>query len=670
MTDNIDRSFNTSITNPVSPNNKPSETKTVQSHGTNYSNSIPKKTDIKPLAEIITNTVVEKSNHNFTQRTKDNINASIDQEGKVHVTQMYNKQGQKVDIEVFPEGKSHNILASLGNTDPRFNVEVKSKSAASEGEKSHADSSRAFLKQGSDIIEVDINELSNKLLINKEKLIKIINGLYEKNGVRFESLDQYINAHEVKFKNIAKIMNDYERICSNIGVQSYSATLMKVIKEFHKAGLEDEIKPKPNNITLKAKYKFEQNQILVDPNQNQVKVVAKKDKDSGIVKVTLLELNNLNVLGAGSFGTVYKVLQMDTNTLMALKAPHNDIGPQRLRKASKDIQNEYNLIKEIHANGIEVGIQKPMHAIYNMSNGGTAYVTDLYEKGNALSYIRSEEFKTLPLGSRLNLCLQLAKGEEALERHKIFNPDQKLENLLVDGNNVFIGDFGPAEHFNPADRRDPNDWIISDHYKPPNDLKTGVGFKTSVYHNGLMMYGLLVGKMPYTINSTNNWTVNIEESFDQESMRQLGYPEELINLVKAMCSHNSIDRPTNKTVLTTLDKIVNDHPELKDKLAAVPQAAQPVNQNKVDIAQNKVNIEHNKDTVAQPVDEPSSGVLSSAPGSPEGTIPPEPGYPPEPKSSGVISSSPGTPEPKSSGMISSGPASAESMISSRPETPI
>jgi serine/threonine protein kinase len=92
-------------------------------------------------------------------------------------------------------------------------------------------------------------------------------------------------------------------------------------------------------------------------------------------------------------------------------------------------------------------------------------------------------------------------------------------------------------------------------------MKTEVSFKTAVYQIGLVMHGLLAGRLPTITNDGGNMNVVINE----KSMKR--YPEKLVALVSSMCALNPADRPSPQEVFRELSAIKRDHPELNEILA-------------------------------------------------------------------------------------------------------
>jgi serine/threonine protein kinase len=549
--------------------------KKAHSGGVEYSNSSPTN---KPSnaesekAQSVADKSLKKSvdheesnkHHTVTQESKDQVSSSIDDKGKVYILPSYTKEGKPVVGKTLDKGRTFNLLDEENHS---YDVEIVSKRKMEEGENflTHATENTAYLVSKDDdghsyIYEVNLTELSDKLLMNKDKLRTIINGQYSKNGQQFTGLGSYLRVHMGKFDKLAQIHEEYGKLYSKIKDQPYSATLLKVVKEFHKKDLGED---NSLNVRLGDKYKR-------DGSSDPIAIVA--TKTAGDLKVTLKDYSYQ--LGSGSYGVVYNVFQLDTNTNMALKRTHGNLLPKEFERASNDIFNEYKMLKYIHSDGIKIGIQKPLHVCHAFTDNSLGYISDIYDRGSGIRYVMSDEYKNLPTKVKLNFCLQILEGEVALADKNILHTDKNLNNTLVDGENICIADFGDAQEFDPKNPPDPKSLIITPDHKPLNDIKNGVSLKTPIYQDGLMLYGLLTrGGFPYPVNAIN-FLVTPGEPFDSQPLIDRGYPQELIDLVKSMCAHNAVDRPSALEARDALKAIMQKYPDIEEKIVVQPPKTQ------------------------------------------------------------------------------------------------
>lgn len=118
-------------------------------------------------------------------------------------------------------------------------------------------------------------------------------------------------------------------------------------------------------------------------------------------------------------------------SLLVIKAPK-----EGCFKSKQLVQSEVKILRKIHSLGISKGVEKEKIVFYNnkflMS---WRYSTDLLR------------CKSLKFEQILNGFADILEAVNALHRHKIFHGDIKPENIFVEKDELFLGDFGGSVDF-------------------------------------------------------------------------------------------------------------------------------------------------------------------------------------------------------------------------------
>lgn len=156
----------------------------------------------------------------------------------------------------------------------------------------------------------------------------------------------------------------------------------------------------------------------------------------------------LKLLGKGGMGSVYKVLDTQTNTVLALKLLHQKISEDA--SALKRFEQEANAAAQLdHPNLV------PIYA-NGVTESGNAYLVMEYIEGENLACLIESEGSLLEQRA-LNIFSQICEAISYAHEHKIIHRDIKPSNILLtrtsDGNEtVRVVDFGIAKTISSNNR--------------------------------------------------------------------------------------------------------------------------------------------------------------------------------------------------------------------------
>ncbi len=212
--------------------------------------------------------------------------------------------------------------------------------------------------------------------------------------------------------------------------------------------------------------------------------------DSGVfMSLIALHYEFKEKIGTGSFGTVYRVEDIATNNIFAIKLfdkiPIEDIREKMNPKVMREIT------KMSHPNLIKIYD----YGIYQDS----LYLLSEFYKSKGLQYFHLTN-KNKP--DFFELITQICYALNHLHTHNIIHKDMKLENVLYkkinDEINVKVCDYGFNKIISQTEAY-PESEVISLPYIAP-ELLQGSYFspKSDFYALGVIMYYLSVGTFPYS----------------------------------------------------------------------------------------------------------------------------------------------------------------------------
>ncbi|KAI9173783.1 hypothetical protein LWI28_006451 [Acer negundo] len=208
--------------------------------------------------------------------------------------------------------------------------------------------------------------------------------------------------------------------------------------------------------------------------------------------ISYADLENIQVLGHGNGGTVYKVRHKRTDKIYALKVVHGDTDPTVRRQVFREMEI---LRRTDSPHTVKC------HGIFEKPSGDIAILMEYMDAGTLETLLRRDG--TFSESKLRNVATQILKGLNYLHSIKVIHRDIKPSNLLVDRKmNIKISDFGVSKIM--CRTLDPcNSYVGTCAYMSPERFDPDSyggnynGYAGDIWSLGLTLLELYLGHFPF-----------------------------------------------------------------------------------------------------------------------------------------------------------------------------
>jgi serine/threonine protein kinase len=262
-------------------------------------------------------------------------------------------------------------------------------------------------------------------------------------------------------------------------------------------------------------------------------------------------------LGRGAFGEVYRAVGETSGSVVAVKLL--PIGVLESNDSRVALLNEVKAAQQVkHPNVVQVlfvndGTSSPIgpYVVMEYVSGGTLATT-----------LRAQEQsgKPIPLPRAIEMMVDIAQGARAINE-KIIHRDIKPDNILVEGSNFKIGDFGISKFVDESTRLHTFKGGQHIAYMAPEGWQQLPNtFKLDVYSVGLVFYQVLTAKHPFLSAVPDpsgflDWEkAHLYQQCPDVRGSRPDVPLSIAQLLSRMVSKRATDRPAWDEVLRILSE--------------------------------------------------------------------------------------------------------------------
>ncbi|MBR2427970.1 MAG: serine/threonine protein kinase [Lentisphaeria bacterium] len=215
---------------------------------------------------------------------------------------------------------------------------------------------------------------------------------------------------------------------------------------------------------------------------------------------------------------------------------------------------------------------------------GQCYIVMQYMPGGTLEDQLRKANGKLPVETVTEWIRDVAEGLECAQKYGIVHHDIKPGNILLDGEgNAKIGDFGLAQMIRtqetPVEGQSTfSRFWISPNYVSPEKVRTNEeDYRGDIYSLGATFYHLLTGSTPFTHSDMDELIrMRLTESPMPPHFHRAEINTELSQLIISMLAKNPDDRPSYRTIIKVLNRILKNH-----SASTVPLHVRELRKNKI-----------------------------------------------------------------------------------------
>ena len=374
---------------------------------------------------------------------------------------------------------------------------------------------------------------SSKKTGSKEKAEEVKNSKNESSKISGKKEDKDNNKDNNKDKN--KKENNNHIITDDNWLENY----INVTNEYNRKNINSSISP--NDPILSELIDSKEKELILS---SEDLVTYRSGNPSKKYKV-------LDLLESGSFGKIYKAVNMLTKNLVAIKKTKKYLnkteeygGPTYI-----NVKNQIEIQKKLsHPNIVKI------YEVYDIRE--FYFIIDEYCKyGNLYDFFRFHF-------SEKQICIliyQILSGILYLHENEIIHRDISLENIMVDHIEkdistsepyffIKIINFSSAKAFN-KDKKE-TQLIGSNYYIAPEVIEENYNEKCDIWSAGVILYMLIAKKPPYDGKDKEViYDKILDEEYNKHSRKLLDFSDEVRDLIDKLLEKDIDKRPSAKEAL-------------------------------------------------------------------------------------------------------------------------
>ncbi len=243
----------------------------------------------------------------------------------------------------------------------------------------------------------------------------------------------------------------------------------------------------------------------------------------------------MRLIGEGGMANVYLAQDTILDRKVAVKILRGDLADDEkfVRRFQREAISASSLS---HPNIVEM---------YDVGeDDGKYFIVMEYVDGRTLKNLIKKR-GALTLEEVVDIMLQLTSAIAHAHNGYIIHRDIKPQNVLIlDDGRLKITDFGIAMALNSNELTQTNSVMGSVHYLPPEQANgNGATIKSDIYSLGILMYELLIGKIPFKGDNAVEIAIKqMKEQIPSVCKQNPDIPQSIENIILKSCAKNPKNR--------------------------------------------------------------------------------------------------------------------------------